>query len=305
MAVARRHVVCHTAPSIMRRHRYARIAVLAVAVGVSASSTAAQDNPAPPSSIPPAPAQTDEAIVNLPTTLSLQTHGSYFRLTHRFARDLRRGTFGDLAQDLFSLDNGAIIGLEYRFGLTPNAQVGIHRSTFDKAIVLFGRWDAWAQSEDRPIGVAVGVAFEGDNNLKLDHQPSASFTISHTHGTRVAVYATPTYVHHAHTDTLLALHEGHAVPGVPVDTRRDTFFLGLGGRLRVLQSAYLVAEASPRLAGYDPDRAAWNVGIEKTTHGHTFQLNFGNNFDTTPGQIARGGDPQSVFLGFNISRKFY
>jgi hypothetical protein len=35
------------------------------------------------------------------------------------------------------------------------------------------------------------------------------------------------------------------------------------------------------------------------------QLNIGNNFDTTPGQLARGGVPGAVFLGFNISRKFY
>ena len=59
------------------------------------------------------------------------------------------------------------------------------------------------------------------------------------------------------------------------------------------------------MAGYDPDEPAWNVGIEKLTHGHVLQLNIGNNFDTTPGQLARGGVPQSVFLGFNISRKFY
>ena len=288
----------------MRRHRSVCLAALIAAVGIGASGAAAQDTPSPPVTTAP-PTQIDEAIVNLPTTLPLKTHGSYFRLTHRFARDLRRGTFGDLARDLFGLDNGAIIGLEYRFGLTPNLQAGVHRSIFDKAMVLFGRWDAWSQTADRPVGLSVGASFEGDNNLRRDYQPSAAVTLSRTHGNWLAVYATPTYVHKAHTDTLLALHEGHGVPGVAVDTRRNTFFLGLGGRLRFRETAYLVAEASPRLAGYDPDRAAWNVGIEKMTHGHVLQLNFGNNFDTTPGQIARGGDRQSVYLGFNISRKFY
>src|SRR6185369_1912396 len=33
----------------------------------------------------------DEVLVNLPTTLPLKKHKSYFRITHRFARDLRRG----------------------------------------------------------------------------------------------------------------------------------------------------------------------------------------------------------------------
>ena len=87
------------------------------------------------------------------------------------------------------------------------------------------------------------------------------------------------------------------MPGVAVDTRRDTLFLGIGGRVRVLETMYVVLEASPRLAGYDPDEPAWNVGIEKLTHGHVLQLNFGNNFDTTPGQLARGGVPAVSFWG--------
>ena len=56
--------------------------------------------------------------------------------------------------------------------------------------------------------------------------------------------------------------------------------------------------------GYRPDRAAWNVGIEKLTRGHVLQLNFGNNFDSTPGMVARGGSPHDVYMGFNLSRKF-
>ncbi len=290
----------------MRTHRYVRMAALAaVIIGSSASRSAAQDTAPSPAALPPPQVQIDQTIVNLPTTVPVRTHGSYFRLTHRFARDLRRGSFGELAEGLFGLDNAAIIALEYRFGLTSTTQAGVHRSTFSKAVQLFGRWDAWAQGEARPIGFSAGGWIEGENNLRQNYQPGASVTISRTQGTRLAVYATPTYVHHAHTDTLLALHESHSAPGVAIDTRRDTVFVGLGGRVRLLETVYLVAEASPRVAGYDPDRAAWNVGVEKLTHGHVLQLNFGNNFDTTPGQMARGGDPHAVFLGFNISRKFY
>ena len=45
----------------------------------------------------------DQMVVNLPTTLSLKRHKSYFRITHRFARDLFRGSFGELAEDLEEL----------------------------------------------------------------------------------------------------------------------------------------------------------------------------------------------------------
>ena len=36
-----------------------------------------------------------------------------------------------------------------------------------------------------------------------------------------------------------------------------------------------------------------------------FQLNLGNSQISTFGQLARGGFPQSLFLGFNLARKFY
>ena len=61
--------------------------------------------------------QPDFTIVNLPTTLRVPRFKSAFRVTHRFGRPLGAGDFGDLASDMFGLDSGAQIGLEYRFGV--------------------------------------------------------------------------------------------------------------------------------------------------------------------------------------------
>src|SRR5437899_4627033 len=61
------------------------------------------------------PAEPDFTIISLPTSLRLPEFKSAFRVTHRFARPLK-GDFGALAADLFGLDSGAQIGLEYRFG---------------------------------------------------------------------------------------------------------------------------------------------------------------------------------------------
>jgi hypothetical protein len=284
------------------------------------SNAAAQQAPAgPPVADRPAvtppvatqpPAQLDQILVNLPTTLSLKRHKSYFRITHRFARDLRRGSFGELAEDFFSLDNGAIIGLEYRYGITSRTQAGIHRSILGKTIDLFGRWDAIAQDETRPIGLSFRGGVEGQNNLRLDPQVGVSATVSHVAG-RIAVYATPTFVNDAHTPTLQAVHDDHSHGGdeegaeeIPGEDKDDTAFVGLGTRLRVLDTMSVVFEVSPRIYGYRPDRAAWNVGVEKLTRGHVLQLNFGNNFSTTPGMLARGGSSHDVYMGFNMSRKW-
>jgi hypothetical protein len=42
-------------------------------------------------------------------------------------------------------------------------------------------------------------SIEGQNNLHLDPQPGISAMLSHLHGTWLALYANPTYVHNAHT----------------------------------------------------------------------------------------------------------
>jgi len=296
-------------------------ALFAVAPGAFAQSdgggtTAAATAPAAdvPAADPPAepakPAEIDQTLIALSTTQPLKAHKGYFRLTHRFARNLGQGSFGSLAADFFSLDNGAVMGLEYRYGLTSTIQAGVHRSTLGKTLETFGRWDALRQSDHVPLGVSATVSIEGQNNLRLDPQPGVALTVSHAQGTRLVLYASPAFVHNSHTGTLRLLHEGHSHDlGSAEDedessTAVDTVFVGLGARARLRETVSVVFETSPRLWGYTPASATWGVGIEKMTRGHVLQLNFGNNFGTTPGMIARGGASSEVYLGFNLSRRF-
>jgi hypothetical protein len=251
----------------------------------------------------------DQTVVNISTTLPLKKHRGYFRLTHRFSRNLGRGSFGSLAEDAFSLDEGAIIGLEFRYGITSRIQAGIHRSILGKTINVFGRWDAWQQTDGHPFSLSVMPSVEGQNNLRQDQQPGISATISRALGSRLVAYVSPSYVHNAHTETLRSQHAGHTPAPGEVDPALlsdaiDTGFIGLGTRARIRPTVSIVAEIWPRIGGYAPDTAAWNFGFEKETHGHVLQLNFGNNFDTTPGMIARGGFRDQVFMGFNLTRKF-
>src|SRR5688500_2525767 len=110
--------------------------LLVLALAAPGGAFAAQNPPAPP---PPAvdddpdrdpnPSQPDFTIVNLPTTLRVPRFKSAFRVTHRFGRPLGEGSLGDLAGDLFGLDSGAQIGLEYRFGIMRATQIGFHRTS--------------------------------------------------------------------------------------------------------------------------------------------------------------------------------
>ena len=89
-------------------------------------------------------AQPDFTVVNLPTSLRLPKWKSAFRLTHRFTRPINCATNSDVRttwlEDLFGLDEGALIGLEFRMGVAPNTQVGIQRARIDKTIDIFGQY---------------------------------------------------------------------------------------------------------------------------------------------------------------------
>ncbi len=293
----------------MQLHTYVSLSLLAAAVLLSADPAFAQTPaPDPIPAAAPLPAQIDLNLINLPTTMSIARHKGYFRLTHRFASDLRRGSFGQNASDLFTLDKGAIIGLEYRFAISNSLQAGVHRSLLSKTIQTFARWDALRQGDALPVSVSFTGSYEGLNNLREKHQTGAAVTVSRTFGDRLALYATPAFVSGTHAVDFIAGHEGHNDgTGLVEDehaNHTDTWFAGIGGRLRFSQTGYIAGEYTPRLHGYDPNRGEWGLAVEKRTGGHTLQLNITNSFGTTMGQLARGGSPHDIYLGFNLTRRF-
>lgn len=242
-------------------------------------------------------AQLDFTVVNLPTTLRLPKFKSAFRVTHRFSRPLGQGDFGDLVDDFFGLDGGALIGLEYRFGVWRGAQAGIYR-TSNRTIQFFGQYGVLRQDGARPLGLDVVATVEGADNFREQYSPALGAVLSRRVGDRAAVYVQPLWV-------------GNTNP-LPSDLAEDdgTLMLGLGARVNVGGAWYGVIEFSPRLAGYRPGAHHVAFGIEGGVGGHAFQVNFSNGTGSTLGQIARGafenadGDA-NWHLGFNISRKFW
>lgn len=301
---------------------FAACLVLATAPAVSEAASqepAAGAKPASPAAAPVAKAsQPDEenegqlvlaepdfSVVNLPTTLRLPRHQLSFRLTHRFLANLRQNSFSDNLDDLFGLDNGAIIGFEFRFAPIRRLQTVVYRNNLSKTFQFSAQYDAVRQGGRRPVSLSPIVSIEGTNNFKSsspaagEHDPGGSegyrspavgAVVSRTFGTRLAVYATPMWVH----DTLVA-NSGH----------RDTFFVGLAARARIGAKVYLVGEVSPRVSGYAPGQPEFAFGIERRAGGHMFLLTFTNSLASTFGQTARGGFPDTIYMGFNMSRKFF
>lgn len=237
------------------------------------------------------PAQPDFTVVNLPTTLRLPPWKMNFRLSHRFARPLDNGDFGDLVSDFFGFDSAALVGLELKIGLWRGFHAGVYR-TNDKTIEFTGQYSLLRQGTNGPVSVDALAAVDGTDNFSDSYSPALGAVVSRTIGQTAAIYATPMWVNNS-----------NALPSEVVD-HNDTFLLGLAARVRIRPSVYLVAEVTPRLAGYDPGDTLATFGIERRAGRHIFQLNVSNSIGTAFSQVARGGG-DDWYIGFNLSRKFY
>jgi len=265
------------------------------------SAAAAEDDP----QAAPAPAQAsgssddtalrlaepDYRIINTPTTLVLPRNRGAFELTHRFNENLARGSFGSHADRLFGIDAGAVVGFEFRFGVLRHVEAAAYRTTIDQTLQIHGKYDAIQQGGGMPVSVSALLSVEGNDNFREDYAPAVGAVVGRTLGDWAAVYASPVWVHNtgAFTET----------------EKRDTGFVGIGTRLRIRPTVYLSGEVTPRVGGYESGEPEFAFAIEKRAGGHLFQLNFANNVSTTYRHLARGGLSDSLFLGFNIARKFF
>src|SRR5207249_191085 len=178
-------------------------------------------------------------VIGLPTSLRLPKFGSAFRVTHRFTTPLT-GDFGDLAGDFFGLDSGAQIGLEYRFGIVPNGEIGIHR-TSNRTIALFAQYGIVRQgTKGVPVDITVLGALDGTNNFNDSRSPTLGVIFSHTVADRAAFYVEPLWVNNS-----------RQLPSEVV-ADNNTSMVGLGARVRIRPTVYVVAEFTPRVAGYRP-----------------------------------------------------
>jgi len=262
----------------------------AQAADPAAPAQAAPDKPANDRAVDPS--EPDFTLIALPTTLRMPRFASAFRVTHRFTRPLGQGDFSDLLSDGLGTDGGAQIGLEYRIGIMSGTQVGVHR-TSDKTVAFFLQHQLLQQKKGSPVTVDALAAIDGTNNFHDSYSPSLGAVVSRTLGRHGAVYVEPIWVNNT-----------NGSPSELVDDN-NTVIVGIGGRVRIRPTVYIVAEAAPHF-GYKPDVMHGSFAIEKRAGGHSFQLNFSNGFGTTLGEIARGGrSGDNWYFGFNISRKFF
>ena len=277
-------------------------ALAAVIIMAAANDVAAAPQQVEPPPDPPAqptisdravdPSQPDFTLIGLPTNLRMPKYASAFRVTHRFTRSLGQGDFIDLLGDAFGVDGGAQVGLEFRFGLFSGTQIGIHR-TSDRTIQLFAQHQVFREGGSVPFTVDVLGSIDGTNNFRDSYSPAIGAVVSRKFGRHGAAYFQPIWINNTNPFASELVDDN------------SSFLFGVGTRLRVLSTVYLVGEAAPRV-GHTPGSTYLSFAVEKRAGGHSFQINFSNGFGTTLNQIAQGGiNYDSWYLGFNISRKFF
>ena len=232
----------------------------------------------------------DFSLVNLPTTLPLPVGKGNFHLTHRFNENLRNDSFGTQASNLFGLDEGATIQLEYRVGVMKHLEAIVSRTNVDRDIQLSTKYDAFHQSASNPIGLSAIASVEGGNNFKERYVGAFGVIVSRVVANAVALYATPVFAHNT---------------AAGIGQTLNTTYIGLGARVKLIPALYLVGEMTPRLGGYTPGDAEFAFSLEKRVGAHDFSITFANTSATTYGQLARSGNPGSLYLGFNLARKFF
>jgi hypothetical protein len=241
--------------------------------------------------LPFVPAEPDFTLLALPTTLRLPAGRWGFRVAHRFTRALGDGGLGDLASDFFGFDSAAVVGLEVRYGLWPGMQLALLR-TSDRTIQFLGQMSLMQQSDTRPLGLDALAAVQGFDNFTEDYTGTFGAIVSRRFGERGAAYVQPLFFLKPFPESATASD--------------SAFLLGLGARVRVTSSMYLVGEFAPRLSGTETGDHHAGFAIEARKGGHSFQINFTNNWAMTLGQAARSyGSGGHWHIGFNITRKFY
>ena len=246
------------------------------------------------------PAEPDFTVIDLPTSLRLPVMKSEIRITHRFVRPLKCDTCpSSLAGDAFGIDDGALIGLEYRMGVIPNGQVIVHRARTNKTVEFLGEYSFTRQTSSMPLEVAAIGGVEGTQNFTGEYSPSIGLAITRMFTDRAALHVDPIWAGNTHLGSSVG--------------DDSTLMVGLGTRIRVGKTLYLTGELTPRVSGYRPGKTNASFAIEKRLGGHMFQLNFSDtNLATTMGQLAQGTDgamsatgKTQWFMGFNITRKFF
>ena len=217
-----------------------------------------------------------------------------FVISHRF------GNINQGSEQFWGLDQSNIrLALEY--GVIDNLNIGLGRSSFDKTIDFYLKYQLLKQSNKMPVTVTGfgSLAKTTDQSLTIKDKHRLNYTgqllVARKVNSKLSLQLAPTFV------------QRNLVPSD--DDANGLFALGIGGRQKLTQRMTVNFEYYHQLTDYNSTRQnAIALGVDIETGGHVFQLHLTNAqqmnekgfIGETNGDFFDG----DVRFGFNISRVF-
>jgi Membrane bound beta barrel domain (DUF5777) len=313
--------------------RWAGLAFFAASAGVLAQAGPAPTPPpaeAAPEAIPFRPIE-GSTIINLPS-VDVPSKGT---LTTWFTHRFRSPVQGSNIHDLFSLDQGADIGIGLGYAPIANLDFSVYRSSSDGL-------DPWEIAAKYRVvsacGFGLSLRLGGDIRSESGRTNRGSFfaqmILSYSLGDRIRITAVPTYVNKIAGKPDFYDPNGDPPSFPPPNDSscvgetsfgcfglyRNVFNVPAALSVAVTHSITLHAEVTPRYGKADSIGVGWIVSIEKTLLRHRFSFAAGNQRQTTVDQYVasppywtRYRPPASngkvlgaegIYFGFNILRQW-
>lgn len=242
------------------------------------------------------------------------------RILHRFA-PVNTGIY-----NMFGLDQASMrMGFDY--GITNNIMIGIGRSTWQKTYDALIKVRILRQSTgavNMPITLSWLSTFATRTDLlrrdTAGHRIKPGFgrrtsfahqvIVGRKFSERFSLQFMPTFVHHHNKVDSINFYTQNKDNILAGKKRKNTFALGMGGRLKVSKRVAITAEYYYQVPDSKPDiyfnSIAFGVDIE--TGGHVFQLHFTNSNGMTEKSFITDTDDKwtkgYIRFGFNLSRVF-
>ncbi len=242
------------------------------------------------------------------------------RILHRFA-PLNQGIY-----NFFGLDY-ASMRLGFDYGFTKNFMMGIGHSTWQKTYDAFFKVRLLRQSSGA-VNMPFTLSFvstaatrtelarkdtSGDR-IHTSFLDKTSFSeqiiIGRKFSEKFSLQFMPIFIFHHNKIDSINFYTKNYKNLIYGQKRKNTFALGIGGRLKVSKRISINAEYYYQMPDSKQDRRYNSVsfGVDVETGGHVFQMHFTNSNGMTEKSFITDTDDKwkdgYIRFGFNISRVF-
>ncbi len=236
-------------------------------------------------------------LMNLPTDMSIGKNDFLFRISHRFLPSVSNGY-----DSFYGFDGPASIYFSLGYGLSDSISVTLGRSSFLKEFEFSLKW-VFLEQEKLSVPLS-GFVYLGGGLTTLRQEDRNTLSSKNT---RVIAQLGLTY-QLSNSFAILCIPSYASNTNYENPNTENTFALGLGGRLTIIDNLSLVAEWIPVLSGFKNKSTGWGAGLEWKIGGHVFQIFALNSFGLPTAQYLPGGDlrlsENDFRFGFSIFRLF-